>query len=375
MRLRPVFVAILVLLSLFGVELVGLESSFGAVPLTAFVPQSASFSSFSLSPLNFSDVEITYLLTNHLGSVVVEADTGGRETARRSYFPYGEENTTGAIKQEGSKRNTLGFTAKESDNATGLYYFGVRYYEPGQGRWVSVDPPPGDLEQWSQFSYVDGEPVNQVDTDGRQGSLAKILGLFDPTIGDKELRAVEFMIKFMGVPLGNFLIEDSKDQSAAPPQSSSPSPDPKPSRYPENFESPVRGPGRLGSPFGLRVHPITKKKTKHEGIDIAAPVGTPVVAIEKGIVVASIDRKKGFGKLIIVEHVGQDPHDGNSQGFKLLSYYAHLSKINVKTGDRVEKDQKIGEVGSTGFSTGPHLHFAIKTKGRFVNPEKYIVRR
>ena len=119
-----------------------------------------------------------------------------------------------------------------------------------------------------------------------------------------------------------------------------------------SFTTPARG--SLSSRFGMRWG------RRHNGIDIAAPIGTPVKASDGGVVIfAGTDG--AYGKLIKVDHGG---------GF--VSYYGHLSKFYVKKGEKIFKGQKIGAVGNTGRSTGPHLHFEIRKNGTPQNPLKYI---
>jgi murein DD-endopeptidase MepM/ murein hydrolase activator NlpD len=116
----------------------------------------------------------------------------------------------------------------------------------------------------------------------------------------------------------------------------------------------------LGSPFGNRVDPITGHIAFHPGLDFAAPVGTDVLAAGGGRV-----RFAGFqsdlGNLVEIDH-------GNG----LVSRYAHASRLYVKEGDIVAPGQRISAVGSTGRSTGPHLHFEILHEGRYVDPMQYL---
>ncbi len=120
--------------------------------------------------------------------------------------------------------------------------------------------------------------------------------------------------------------------------------------------------GRLSSRFGNRIDPVTKRRNSfHKGIDISAPAGTPVYAAESGVVVDAGYKKSGYGNLIVIKH-----------GNDLATYYGHLSKIEISNGDKVTKGQLIGRVGSTGKSTGPHLHFEIRKGGQALNPEEYV---
>lgn len=113
--------------------------------------------------------------------------------------------------------------------------------------------------------------------------------------------------------------------------------------------------GRVTSPFGWRRSPFTGRRTFHNGVDFGAPSGTPVLAAATGIVV-SANYQRGWGNLVIINH----------GTYRTL--YAHLRSFDVKAGDSVEKGQPIARVGSTGNSTGPHLHFEIHKTGRHIDP-------
>lgn len=121
---------------------------------------------------------------------------------------------------------------------------------------------------------------------------------------------------------------------------------------------PVKGGGRLSSRFGMRVHPIFKSRRMHAGIDLAAPKGTPIYASGDGVV-EKAQRLSGYGLYVELKHVN---------GFE--TGYGHMSRIadGMKPGVRVRQGQIIGYVGSTGNSTGNHLHFEIKVNGRVVDP-------
>jgi len=120
--------------------------------------------------------------------------------------------------------------------------------------------------------------------------------------------------------------------------------------------------GFISSKFGYRIDPITKRrKSFHKGIDIAAPKGTPVYAAAEGTVHTAKYVRYGYGNLIIIKHKNN-----------LATYYGHLSKIIAQKGLKIRKGQLIGKVGSTGRSTGPHLHFEVRKGKKPLNPAGFI---
>ncbi len=125
---------------------------------------------------------------------------------------------------------------------------------------------------------------------------------------------------------------------------------------------PIQGNYRISSNFGTRVHPITGKRHTHTGMDFAAPQGTSIYAAESGVVTVA-RAMSGYGNAVIIDH-------GNG----LWTVYAHIRNggIKVSEGDSVKKGQKIAEVGSTGNSTGPHLHFEVRKNQVPVNPSGYL---
>lgn len=126
------------------------------------------------------------------------------------------------------------------------------------------------------------------------------------------------------------------------------------------FTAPLKG-YRINSPYGLRRLSVEAKSRLHKGVDIAAPKGTPVYATAPGRVLRAGYQAGGYGNFIEVKH----PNG-------MTSLYAHLSRISVETDERVTLDQVIGHVGSTGFSTGPHLHFEVRRQGAQLNPAKVV---
>jgi murein DD-endopeptidase MepM/ murein hydrolase activator NlpD len=117
---------------------------------------------------------------------------------------------------------------------------------------------------------------------------------------------------------------------------------------------------RITSQFGRRPNPLGKGHVFHRGIDLAAPTGAPVHAVAAGTVIkATYDRSYGY--VVVINH---------HNGYKTL--YAHASKLLVKAGQKVKAGQQIAKVGSTGHSTGPHLHFEIHRSGQRVDPGPYL---
>lgn len=125
------------------------------------------------------------------------------------------------------------------------------------------------------------------------------------------------------------------------------------------FANPIPG-AKISSRFGYRKDPFNGRSAMHSGMDFKAPRGTPVRATGDGVIVRA-GRKGGYGKVVEVQHKNG-----------LITRYAHLSRISVKNGQRVNVGQVIGKVGSTGRSTGPHLHYEVRQGKTARNPSKYM---
>jgi murein DD-endopeptidase MepM/ murein hydrolase activator NlpD len=116
---------------------------------------------------------------------------------------------------------------------------------------------------------------------------------------------------------------------------------------------------KITSRFGQRFHPMTGARHAHKGMDYGAVTGTPVWSVADGRVLFAGNRNDGYGNQVLIEH---------SPSY--VSRYAHLSRVSLAPGQRVKQKMKVGEVGSTGLSTGPHLHFEILINGKQVDPSR-----
>lgn len=123
---------------------------------------------------------------------------------------------------------------------------------------------------------------------------------------------------------------------------------------------PVPSSSKITSPFGNRIHPILKTKKMHTGIDISVPSNNSVIAAQGGTVIHS-GWLGGYGKTLIVDHGGG-----------IATLYAHNNTLLVSVGAKVTRGQGIAKSGSTGLSTGPHVHFEVRVNGQYVDPMKYV---
>ena len=129
-----------------------------------------------------------------------------------------------------------------------------------------------------------------------------------------------------------------------------------PSIYPVNPKT-----VQMTSPFGARYHPIRQAVVFHEGVDLAGPAGQPVYATGDGVVESTDVNFSGYGNVIIIDH-----------GFGYKTRYAHLQEIKVTAGQVVIRGDRIGTLGSSGLSTGPHLHYVVLYRGTQINPWNFI---
>jgi murein DD-endopeptidase MepM/ murein hydrolase activator NlpD len=119
--------------------------------------------------------------------------------------------------------------------------------------------------------------------------------------------------------------------------------------------------GLITAGYGYRVSPFTGQREMHEGLDIAAPHGTPILATANGVV-SFVGSLAAFGNVVFINH-----------GHGFTTFYAHTSSIRVKEGQQVKRGQIVASVGTSGRTTGPHVHYEVQVNGATVNPLKYIV--
>lgn len=134
-------------------------------------------------------------------------------------------------------------------------------------------------------------------------------------------------------------------------------------------EEAIQGPalGSISSMFGFRTDPFTGKSRFHHGLDIAAPTGTPIYAMQDGFVVKS-GENGGYGLAVTIRHFYPDI----PQMPEILTTYGHCSTLNAQVGQFVRRGEVIALMGSTGRSTGPHVHFEVTYMGRSVDPIDYL---
>lgn len=119
---------------------------------------------------------------------------------------------------------------------------------------------------------------------------------------------------------------------------------------------------RIASGFGYRIHPIYKTRKMHKGLDFSAPKGTPIFSTGDGVVTNSKNvGGRGYGKYVVIDH-----------GYGYETLYGHMSKVNVRRGQKVKRGDIIGYVGNTGSSTAPHLHYEVIKNGRKINPINFF---
>ncbi|NIQ37312.1 MAG: peptidoglycan DD-metalloendopeptidase family protein [Proteobacteria bacterium] len=167
-------------------------------------------------------------------------------------------------------------------------------------------------------------------------------GLIDQMKKDLERLSLEIQVEQASLQRLEGLLEGKREQLASTPSI-----------------LPARG--WISSGFGYRISPFTGTVQMHQGIDISNSIGTAIVAPADGLVV-KVGREYGYGKVIVINH-----------GYGISTRYGHLHKAHVKIGQGVKRGLLVGEVGNTGRSTGPHLHYEVLVNNVAVDPRKYIL--
>ncbi len=205
------------------------------------------------------------------------------------------------------------------------------------------EPPPADAEAKAESGVAPPEPEPSTARLVRAAGFRESPHRHLPTIRERAADLVRLAAS-RSASLAELLegLEDKSAQLAATP-----------SIWPTN--------GWVTSGYGRRVSPFTGRPHFHAGLDIAADFGTPVIAPASGKVVFA-GRKGALGKAVIIDHGG-----------RMRTWYGHLSEYVVERGQRIERGERIGSVGSTGRSTGPHLHYVVEVKGKTVNPINYVI--
>ncbi|MFC4767172.1 M23 family metallopeptidase [Effusibacillus consociatus] len=202
---------------------------------------------------------------------------------------------------------------------------------------------PFSHEQWTLYG-IDGDNDNRVDPNNPWDAIdtaAHFLSLDDPKNIETSLRRYRDADSFV-----QEVLHWTKVYQSLIPSS-------------KEWIWPLPGFHDISSGFGRRTDPLTGKQDFHKGIDLPAPIGTPVLAVRDGTVVQVLAERDsgGYGNLIVIQHSGG-----------VTSWYAHLSAAFVTPGTRVHRGEQIGAVGSTGRSTGSHLHLEIRVGGKPVDP-------
>jgi murein DD-endopeptidase MepM/ murein hydrolase activator NlpD len=160
----------------------------------------------------------------------------------------------------------------------------------------------------------------------------------------RQLPSLEIMLSRAVKPALEQTLESEAEQAAAFPSG-----------------KPIAGEPSISSEFGLRPNPFGHRGYEmHEGVDFSGPVGKPILATAEGVVVRA-DYNGGYGNHVRIDH-----------GYNYETLYGHMSKLEVKIGDRVERGDVVGYLGSTGRSSGPHLHYSVYRNGQAVNPRYYL---
>jgi len=178
-----------------------------------------------------------------------------------------------------------------------------------------------------------------------------------PQGGDEEFRRL--FNGWKSLDSGQLAVQPTTALASAPAAAGVSTPVFAPAKVSIPSRNPLDG-AALTSGYGMRTHPVLGGRRAHKGVDLAQPTGTPVYATADGVI-SRADWFSSYGLFISVEHGGN-----------IQTRYGHLSRLNVAAGQQVKKGDLIGYVGSTGRSTGPHLHYEVRIAGVAVNPIPYM---
>lgn len=215
---------------------------------------------------------------------------------------------------------------------------------------TELDAIGDEIEVLKARAGLPDQPAEQTrrPSDGRglpRGGVAEAAPaeiMFDEA--SRQLPGLEKMLAIAVKPALEQTLESEAEQAAAFPNG-----------------QPIAGKAQVSSEFGLRPNPFGARSYEmHEGLDFSGPVGKPILATAEGVVVRA-DYNGGYGNHVRVDH-----------GYNYETLYAHMSKIEVKIGDRIERGDVLGYLGSTGRSSGPHLHYGIYRNGQAMNPRYYL---
>jgi len=287
-----------------------------------------------------------FYASDHLGSSSVLTTQQGSYHERIEYLPYGETWVEDKATSD-SYTTPYKFTGKELDAETGLYYFGARYYDARLSRWISADPA---LQEGKYFPKP-----NDYDTEhdfywyilnDASGKLPGMGGVYNSHNLDVYCYSLNNPVKYYD-PDGNVI---------------------KVGGYILPYKKATEG------KEGVKVRVSRGYQEGHSGVDSYPKVerskrsNYPQVAVAKGEVIFS-GEKEGYGNTVDILH-GTD-----EQGNQVVTRYAHLSKIEVKVGDKVDKDQIIGYMGKTGNSDGEHSHYEIRVNNEAIDPKNRDVEK
>ena len=190
-----------------------------------------------------------------------------------------------------------------------------------------------------------------------EGELHKGISEFYMGISETDLTPREILDVFKKVAKATFapIVEDETATGETNTTPTGEKADFSPVYLTVKLQNPIEN-GTITSKFGYRISPITKKFSLHSGLDIASPENSEIHCVYNGIVL-KVDENDVRGKYLVVKHSDS-----------LITTYNHCNELLVKEGEKIKKGETIALVGSTGWSTGPHLHFEMKLNGKYINP-------